>query len=851
MRLYILVIGISLFPFSAIAQAAKEADSILSVYSNSYHQAAGEGNWAKALSIGKTALSLQVMTLASPAKKAELWFDIAYMSAELKQTDSAVYYYEKARVTLEAMPEKDIEQLGLIYNNLAFAMDNQGRQQKKISYYTKALELWLSANPQPQGKLVTALGNLVEAHTEYGSFRQAGHYLSEMKKRSGARGAETILACIRYYAATDSMVPLKQWVGQMEALFRQSPPEKAAELSGYLLTALETAGFACKNRGEFDLSRQYYDKVNRLAREPFYLMKSAANLAILEYDRGAYSSALEYTRLALSRTDTGWSGSSWYSLMVLEAELLERLGKQDAAISNIESLLSRMTRKQVAVSTISKLTIEDLRSLSSYNYIQVLTKAGQVLQRISRRGGTTMQEGQQVFLLAAAMFKTYYQEGVYNKYLDGLNRSIMEGLLSGEVTEAVIEVIENNGSRHIWKKMLHRYSGQLTAQSPALSADFKLADLQKKLSANQLVLRYYLTDSALYAVEISKSGIKSNRIGKQAEIVSLVDELQKAITGIRPDYLPLLKKLSVKLINPLRLAPGNPQQLIIIPDENLGFLAFETLLLPDGRHLIDQYSLSYAYSLPLWTIHQQSKTESTKENKLVAFAPAYPERPASNRSPATRGADLFQLPFAQVEARTIATLFKGTVYEGQDANRTTFLNTIGRFDYYHFAMHAELDTLSYEATNLVFSDSERLHFYELYNLDFPAEMVVLSACNTGIGAMVKGEGLMSLSHAMSAAGVRSSVYSLWEVPDKETATIITGFYQYLDKGYDKAAALQQAKNDFLKANPAKQHPYYWAGFILNGNSTAIQKNSYYWVWIVAGILGLLAGWLAYRKRKSI
>ncbi|GAB2676783.1 hypothetical protein GCM10027036_33180 [Flavihumibacter cheonanensis] len=852
MRVYLLVTGINLFSFGAIAQTTKEADSILSGYSNQYHQVAGEGNWSKALSIGKSALTEQSVAIASSAKRAELWFDIAYMSAELKQSDSAVYYYEKARLELETMPEKYREQLGLIYNNLAFAMDNLGRQQKKISYYTKALELWLSANPQPQGKLVTALGNLVEAHTEYGSFREAGQYLTEMKKRSKSAHAETILACIRYYAATDSVVQLKHWVSQMENLFRQSPPDKAIELSGYLLTALETAGYAFKNRREFELSRQYYDKVSRLAVQPFYLMKAAANLAILEYDRGAFSSALQYTKLALSRTDTSWSGSSWYSLMVLEAELLEGLGQQDAAISNIESLLSRMTRKKVDISTISKLTIEDLRSLSSYNYIQVLTKAGQVLRRLSRTGRTSIKEGQQIFLLAAAMFKTYYQEGVYNKYLDGLNRSIMEGLLSGEVTDAVIEVIENNGSRHIWKKMLHRYNGQLAQQPQAVSVDFKLANLQNKLSGNQLMLRYYLTDSALYVLEIRKSGIKTNRIGKHAEIVSLVNDVQQAITGIRPDYLPLLKKLSSKLINPLQLVASNSQQLIIIPDENLGFLAFETLLLPDGRHLIDQFSLSYAYSLPLWTIHQQTKSHPAKNNKLVAFAPAYPELPESNRSIATRGTGLYQLPFAQKEAKEIASIFEGTVFEGQAASRTNFLSTIGKFDYYHFAMHAELDTLSYESSNLVFSKTERLHFYELYNLDLPAEMVVLSACNTGIGAMVKGEGLMSLSHAMSAAGVRSSVYSLWEVPDKETAEIITGFYQYLGKGYDKAAALQHAKNDFLKANPAKQHPYYWAGFILNGNTAAIQqKNSYYWVWLLAGVAVMLGGWLVYRKQKSV
>ena len=875
MRLYILVIGIILFPAGALAQTTRVTDSILSSYSNHYHELAGKGEWDKALAIGKQALQQVAIETASSDKRVEFWFDIAYMSAEVKQFDSAANYYEKARVELEASPDRDVEQLGLIYNNLAFAMDNLGRQQKKISYYTKALELWLTTQPPPEKKLLTALGNLVEAHTEYGSFNQAGYYLEAMKKRSKAfyfdsrkkmevdqftGRAETILACIRYYAATDSLPQLKAWVDQMEALFHQSSPSFAANHSGYLLTALETAGYAFKNRKEFDESRQYYDKVSRLAKEPFYLMKAAANLAILEYDRGATETALAFTKLAISRTDTSWSGSSWYSLIVLEAELLEHLGKPDAAIKKIELLLSRLTRKQVERRTISKLSFADLRNLSSYNYIQVLIKAGQVLQRISISGGGSPEESRNLFILAAAMFKEYYQEGVYNKYLDGLNRSIIEGLLSCAVEskpadamlDSVIQVIENNGSRHIWKKLLHRYTGQLAENQDAVSSDFRLADLRQKLTKNQLLLRYYLTDTALYLVQISKSGIQLNRIEKRAELIALISDVQRGVSGINAEYIPLIKKLSEKLTQPIQTLSKKISQLIIVPDENLGFLAFESLLLPDNRHLIDQFSVSYAYSLPLWTIHQKPKSGSIKEKGLVAFAPGYPELPVSNRSIATRGSGLYQLPFAQKEAREIASLFGGTVFDGQAANRSNFLSAIGNYDYFHFAMHAALDTLSYESTSLVFSQNERLHFFELYNLDFPAEMVVLSACNTGIGAMVKGEGLMSLSHALSAGGVRSSVYSLWEVPDKETAEIITGFYKYLEKGYDKATALQQSKLDFLKSNPAKQHPYYWAGFILNGNTDSISKKSgNNLVWILAGMVAILTAILVYRKRKSV
>src|SRR5690606_25015072 len=111
-----------------------------------------------------------------------------------------------------------------------------------------------------------------------------------------------------------------------------------------------------------------------------------------------------------------------------------------------------------------------------------------------------------------------------------------------------------------------------------------------------------------------------------------------------------------------------------------------------------------------------------------------------------------------------------------------------------------------------------------YGMFFPGERVVLSACNTGMGKLESGEGLMILSRALTYAGVRSSVYSLWEVPDEETAEIMLLFYEYLKSGLSKVEALAQAKRDFLVNNPIKSHPFFWAGFVINGNTDTLSDS---------------------------
>jgi CHAT domain-containing protein len=154
--------------------------------------------------------------------------------------------------------------------------------------------------------------------------------------------------------------------------------------------------------------------------------------------------------------------------------------------------------------------------------------------------------------------------------------------------------------------------------------------------------------------------------------------------------------------------------------------------------------------------------------------------------------------------------------------------------------------------------SNVLHTYEVYGLNLNADMVTLSACNTGSGKLQKGEGIMSLARGFIYAGVPSVVMTLWEVQDKSGYEIMRRFYQHLKDGHPKDVALQKAKIEFIKgSNMLKAHPYFWSSYILSGDSSTLQINESAWninyaafAIIIAAILLASLIFLKRKKRKN-
>ncbi|MEM8889407.1 MAG: CHAT domain-containing protein, partial [Bacteroidota bacterium] len=171
-------------------------------------------------------------------------------------------------------------------------------------------------------------------------------------------------------------------------------------------------------------------------------------------------------------------------------------------------------------------------------------------------------------------------------------------------------------------------------------------------------------------------------------------------------------------------------------------------------------------------------------------------------------------------------------------------------------MHAFSDDKNPMNSGLVFNPSNSgqgedgiLYSHEIYTMDFQAELAILSACNTGAGALSEGEGVMSLARAFAYAGVPSTSMSLWRANDETIAQIMQSFHMYLNEGMEKSAAMQKAKLDFLESSD-RTHPYFWAAFLTIGDDSPIDGTNFpVWAYFLIGILLLLGLYIILRRNK--
>lgn len=377
---------------------------------------------------------------------------------------------------------------------------------------------------------------------------------------------------------------------------------------------------------------------------------------------------------------------------------------------------------------------------------------------------------------------------------------------------------------------------------------FDLESLQNKLAKKQVVINYVFAETHVYAFTISKNKTNLVRIAKKERVEQLVRDFLKELKNRTSTvYFELSNKLNEMLL-PASIHFEETKELIIVPDEVLHYLPFEILTDKNKTYLIQNHTVSYAPSLLLY--HEQIGVKTTKKNKLGVFAPYYIKE---NEEDPDRGS-LSKLKAAVVEGTTIAELFDGDFFTGHNLNKDIFMNEAKNYSILHLAMHASLNNIASEFSNLDFStntQNDKLFISELYGINVNADLAVLSACNTRVGVLQKGEGVTSVSRAFTYAGVPSTVTSLWKVPDKQTSQIMVSFYKYLKDGLSKNVALQKAKLDYLAStdDDLLKHPYYWAGFVISGNVEPITQPVSKWWWLLLTILIFLGFW--YLKKKKL
>lgn len=374
-------------------------------------------------------------------------------------------------------------------------------------------------------------------------------------------------------------------------------------------------------------------------------------------------------------------------------------------------------------------------------------------------------------------------------------------------------------------------------------------------------------DEQLYAFFITKNDI-------HLSTTKNIEQIQTNITGLRQSiksrsdvsYLQKSRFLYQNLLQEgLEKTGEHAERLIIVPDGGLAYLPFDILVEKKAEnsntfayrydiipYLMHSYAISYAYSATVLQQNLNKQKSDKAEYDFVGFAPNF--HYLSDTSVAVRSCNdnrLIDLPNAKEEVKAIHRLFGGKMFADATATKANFVNSGAKSRIIHLSTHACVDEDD-QLSRIYFNDDEYLTALELYPLRLDADMVVLSACETGIGKLRRGEGVMSLARAFAHTGVPATTMSLWSADDKATSEIMEHYYKHLKSGETKDNALKSAKFDFLnKATDKYQHPYYWAAFVHIGNVDAITQGSVSRLGLLGrGVLfGLGVLWLLYFRRK--
>jgi CHAT domain-containing protein len=286
------------------------------------------------------------------------------------------------------------------------------------------------------------------------------------------------------------------------------------------------------------------------------------------------------------------------------------------------------------------------------------------------------------------------------------------------------------------------------------------------------------------------------------------------------------------------------KHIIIIPDGMLNYLSFEILVgkkiqkenitYKDLDYLIKRHEISYSYSAT--TYFNSTKAQVDMQQKgYLGFAPTYKmDLFTDNEQLAAFNqfrSEPYNLPGANEEVKISTDLFDGDSYYGLNATESNFKNIVSKYSIIHLAMHALVDDTDPMHSKLLFTEIKDtlndgyLNTFEIYSLDLNADLAVLSACNTGNGMFVEGEGIVSLAHAFIYAGCKSIVMSRWYAEDNATKKIVTSFFNFIKAGHNKSTALRQAKLDYINSSdPLTGHPFFWSNMSLIGNNDALLIN---------------------------
>ncbi|ELR72408.1 hypothetical protein C900_01564 [Fulvivirga imtechensis AK7] len=346
-------------------------------------------------------------------------------------------------------------------------------------------------------------------------------------------------------------------------------------------------------------------------------------------------------------------------------------------------------------------------------------------------------------------------------------------------------------------------------------------EIQKGMGEQTSLISYFIADrnQRLYIYQMTKDKFRADNVPQTENFNRYISGLRNSIYFKDDDVYHFTASQLYNILFPA--TPGkNIKSLVVIPSGRLGTIPFEALLTKSSKSALDYssnnylakgYAVSYQYAAALYIQNKNKPLSEGKSNALLCAPVTFK--------------NLSDLPATNDEVNKLQNIFTGKSIDPEilleaDASEALIRSKdLSLYRYLHFATHGVVNETNPALSRIFLKETSdhdgNLYSGEIYNLKLEADLVTLSACETGLGKISKGEGIIGLSRALLYAGANNVVVSLWNVADASTSDLMTSFYNNLS-GANFSQALQKAKLDMINSSSEYSKPYYWAPFVLIG-----------------------------------
>ena len=773
------------------------------------------------------------------------------------------------------MDEELIDLLSVSYSFIAKMYTDENKYELAQQYYDKNIRYILQKKPNDLASLNTNYSLLAELYGKKGQYENSNAYFKKalgfyLKDQTGINGiiatahnlSENYLALSKTDSAQYYLKLAKNYLNETHhfASYHHRVQAKLEQKMNNYELALKELNFALHLEKE---------KWKNAKNESIAIIYN--EIGMLQAAFGQYVNAVANYNLGLEQVeDFDSRGTSTLKLLKNKSVSLNKLGNNDNYKATMETVnLGIKTLDTLKPSFRSKadqlFLIEDAfplfeSGLEAAYQLYASTSDDSLIDLAFRYS----EKSKSVLLLEALLeAKATQFANIPNDVLE------RESELKSEITYLEKQIKNSETDQSDLKDALFTLKEEYRQLVQKLEVDYKsyydlkyntttvsLEVSQKSLSKHQLLISYFYGNKAIYAIALNRGKKEMFRIPIDADLEANIKKVYQMLSDPKSDVIALgnaTYSIYELLLKPI-LNSGDQKKLIIIPDGLLNYLPFSALNTSPGgiRYLAENHAIGYVNSA---TLLSELEERQPKEHTILAFAPSF-DGTVSVSNP-DRG-KLLPLPNNKKEVEQILTSFHGRAYIDGEASLRNFKSQLASFGMVHLATHAIFDDTAPEYSYLAFAQNgneaeDLLYVADLYNLQLDADLVTLSACESGIGDLKRGEGFLSLARGFFYSGAASIASTLWKINDASTTTLMTSFYKNLSKGEAKDVALQNAQIEFLDNNRdnALSHPYFWSAFVISGNTLALSLP-YNWIWfILVTLVVLVSGFLYFKTKKGV